>query len=83
MGIYKVKKYIKESICREEDGNGNYKLAVPVFKKAFVKNTKEMWNVLENPKGRTTKELRDISQSIINNLKFLIENVYEAEDYEE
>lgn len=75
----KIKKYIKKSICREQDIYGDYKLAVPVFKKSFVKNTNVMWDILENPKGRTTKELKDVSKLIINNIQFLIENIEENE----
>lgn len=69
---------VKETVLGTE-----YINVVELFKKNFSKDTRELWNILENPKGRTSEEILEQTNLMINALSFLKDTIVEAEEYEE
>ena len=79
-----IKSYVEESICREEDENGEYKKSVPVFKKGFSKDVKELWDLIENGDDDIyLRELYDKANDVIGWLKFLRNDLNDYSDYSE
>jgi len=52
-----VSEIIKETTSNILDENGEYLRSIPVFKRHFVKNTKDLWEIFDNSTKFTNREL--------------------------
>lgn len=55
--MIQVSEIIKQTTCDMLDENGEYKRAVPAFKKQFVRKTKDLWEIFDNSTKFTNREL--------------------------
>lgn len=55
--MIQVSEIIKEVSSNMLDENGEYKRAVPMFKKQFVRKTKDLWEMFDNSTKFTNREL--------------------------
>jgi len=75
---YDTTKYVKKVV---EPFSSEYVNTVEVFKDHFSKETKELWDILNNPKGKTHKDIFDKTTHLISFLNYLRDEIKDYASY--